>query len=73
MNLSTEASHNDHRYGKPSFRELNVVAKNQKKVNSSWTQEHMEILKAAAKDERVNKIFVNAAIKERGLEYLCRN
>ena len=69
LNLSTEASHNDHRYGKPSFKELNVVAKNQKKVNSSWTQEHMEILKAAAKDERVNKIFVNAAIKV----WMCKN
>ena len=69
LNLSTKDSHNDHRYGKPSFKELNVVAKNQKNVNSNWTQEHMDILKAAAKDKRVNKIFVNAAIKV----WMCKN
>ena len=33
-----------------------MVAKNQKIVNSNWTQEHMDLLKSAAKDERVNKI-----------------
>ena len=69
LNLSINDSHNDHRYGKPSFKELNVVAKNQKNVNSNWTKEHMDILKAAAKDERVNKIFVNAAIKV----WMCKN
>ena len=69
LNLSITDSHNDHRYGKPSFKELNVVAKNQKNVNSNWTREHMDILKIAAKDERVNKIFVNAAIKV----WMCKN
>ena len=69
LNLSTKDSHNDHRYGKPSFKELNVVARNQKNVNSNWTREHMDILKVAAKDERVNKIFVNAAIKV----WMCKN
>jgi penicillin-insensitive murein endopeptidase len=69
LNLSMKDSHNDHRYGKPSFKEVNVVAKNQKNVNSNWTQGHMDILKAAAKDERVNKIFVNAAIKV----WMCKN
>ena len=69
LNLSIKDSHNDHRYGKPSFKELNVVAKNQKNVNSNWTQEHMDILKTAAKDKRVNKIFVNAAIKV----WMCKN
>ena len=69
LNLSMKDSHNDHRYGKPSFKELNVVAKNQKNVNSNWTREHMDILKIAAKDERVNKIFVNAAIKV----WMCKN
>ena len=44
LNLSIKESHNDHRYGKPTFRELNVVAKNQKIVNSNWTQEHMDLL-----------------------------
>ena len=69
LNLSINNSHNDHRYGKPYFKELNVVAKNQKNVNSNWTREHMDILKIAAKDERVNKIFVNAAIKV----WMCKN
>ena len=69
LNLSIKDSHNDHRYGKPSFKEINVVAKNQKNVNSNWTREHMDILKIAAKDERVNKIFVNAAIKV----WMCKN
>ena len=69
LNLSIKDSHNDHRYGKPSFKELNVVAKNQKNVNSNWTREHMDILRLAAKDERVNKIFVNAAIKV----WMCKN
>ena len=69
LNLSLKDSHNDHRYGKPAFKELNVVSKNQKNVNSNWTREHMIILKAAAQDERVNKIFVNAAIKV----WMCKN
>ena len=69
LDLSLEDSHNDHRYGKPIFKELNVVSKNQKNVNSNWTREHMDILKAAAKDNRVNKIFVNAAIKV----WMCKN
>ena len=33
LRLSIKDSHNDHRYGKPSFRELNVVAKNLKNVH----------------------------------------
>ena len=69
LNLSLKDSHNDHRYGKPAFKELNVVSKNQKNVNSNWTREHMSILEAAAQDERVNKIFVNAAIKV----WMCKN
>ncbi len=69
LNLSMEESHNDHRYGKPKFKELNVVSKNQKNVNTNWTREHMDVLKIAAKDDRVNKIFVNAAIKV----WMCKN
>ena len=69
LNLSLQESHNDHRYGKPLFKEQNVVSKNQKNVNSNWTREHMNILKVAAQDERVNKIFVNAAIKV----WMCKN
>ena len=69
LDLSLEDSHNDLRYGKTSFKELNVVSKNQRNVNSNWTREHMNILKIAAQDDRVNKIFVNAAIKV----WMCKN
>ena len=69
LNLSLEDSHNDRRYGKASFKELNVVSKNKKNVNSNWTREHMNILKVAAQDDRVNKIFVNPAIKV----WMCEN
>ena len=69
LDLSLEDSHNDRRYGKASFKELNVVSKNQRNVNSNWTREHMNILKIAAQDDRVNKIFVNAAIKV----WMCKN
>lgn len=33
------------------------------KVNSKWTREHSEVLKAAASDPAVARIFVNSAIK----------
>jgi penicillin-insensitive murein endopeptidase len=40
-----------------------VVAKDQRGVNGSWTPQHLEILRAAASDPAVARIFVNAAIK----------
>lgn len=69
LNLSVADSHNDPRYGQSSFKEQNVVSKNKKNVNSNWSKDHMNIIRAAAKDERVNKVFVNAAIKV----WMCEN
>ena len=40
FNLSLKDSHNDHRYGKPAFKELNVVSKNQKNVKIRYAQVH---------------------------------
>src|SRR6266852_643782 len=46
-----------------------VVAEDRKDVDPNvWTPAHMEIIKAAAKDPIVERIFVNAAIKKA----LCR-
>ena len=59
LQLSLAESHNDHRYGKPLFKELDVVTRDRKNVNKNWTKEHMAIIKAAAKNTKVNKIFVN--------------
>ena len=69
LQLSLEESNNDHRYGKKLFKELDVVTKDRKNVNKNWTKEHMAIIKAAAKNTKVNKIFVNPAIKV----WLCEN
>ncbi|MDE0113571.1 MAG: penicillin-insensitive murein endopeptidase [Albidovulum sp.] len=43
---------------------LSVRTRDQKSVNRNWTRTHMEILKAAAKDSAVDRIFVAAAIKK---------
>ena len=69
LHLSLEESNNDHRYGKPLFKELDVVTRDRKNVNKNWTKQHMAIIKAAAKNAKVNKIFVNPAIKV----WLCEN
>ncbi len=45
-----------------------VVARNRLRVNGSWTDSHSRVLEAAARDESVARIFVNAAIKRR----LCK-
>ena len=42
-----------------------VVASNRIDLNGSWTPTHHEVIKAAASDARVARIFVNAAIKKR--------
>ncbi len=41
----------------------NVVAKNGIDLNSNWSPEHHKIIRAAAEDPAVARIFVNAAIK----------
>ena len=42
-----------------------VVAENRLEVNARWTDAHARVLAAAAGDESVARIFVNAAIKRR--------
>ncbi len=69
LQLSLAESNNDPRYGKRLFKELDVVTRDRKNVNKNWTKEHMALIKAAAKNEKVNKIFVNPAIKV----WLCEN
>ena len=68
LDLSVEDSHNDHRYGKPSFKELNVVSKIKKMLTLIGLRTY-EYSESCAQDERVNKIFVNAAIKV----WMCKN
>lgn len=42
---------------------VSVRSKDQKRVNANWTPQHMELLKAAAKDPAVDRIFVTAPAK----------
>ena len=42
-----------------------VVAANRLEVNGAWTSAHSQVMEAAARDESVARIFVNAAIKRR--------
>ena len=47
---------------------VSVRSEDQTSINENWTDTHFEVLKAAAKDPRVDRIFVAAAIKVE----LCR-
>jgi len=42
---------------------ISVRSKDQRRVNGNWTPQHMEVLKAAAKDPAVDRIFVTAPAK----------
>ncbi len=42
---------------------LNVRSEDHRTVNSNWTPEHMALLRAAARDRAVARIFVSGAIK----------
>ena len=42
-----------------------LVATNRLQVNGAWTGAHYRVIEAAARDEAVARIFVNAAIKRR--------
>jgi len=42
---------------------ISVRSGDQRRVNGNWTAQHMEILKAAAKDPAVDRIFVTAPAK----------
>ena len=46
-----------------SISSISVRTDDQKKVNKNWTPTHMAIMKAAAEDPRVDRIFVAAAVK----------
>ncbi len=48
---------------------ISVRTDDQKSVNANWTPAHMAILKAAAKDKEVERIFVAAAVKI----YMCKH
>lgn len=47
---------------------ISVRTQDQLRVNSNWTETHMKVLKAAAQDDRVDRIFVAAAVKL----YMCK-
>lgn len=55
LNLSRAAREN--------LSSISVRTKDQKRINKNWTPAHMEIIKAAARDRNVERIFVAAAIK----------
>jgi len=42
---------------------ISVRTRDQRRVNANWTPRHMRVLKAAAKDPAVDRIFVAAAVK----------
>jgi penicillin-insensitive murein endopeptidase len=42
---------------------ISVRTADQRSINENWTQAHYNIIKAAASDDRVDRIFVAAAIK----------
>lgn len=48
---------------------LNIRAKSQKWVNSNWTDDHMQVLKIAASDPKVNRILVTPVAKL----YMCKH
>jgi penicillin-insensitive murein endopeptidase len=48
---------------------INVRSKDQRNVSSNWTREHMKVMKIAASDPAVDRIFVTAPVKI----YLCNN
>lgn len=47
----------------------NVRSSDQRNVNSNWTQQHANILKHAAEDSRVDRIFITAPAKI----WMCNN
>ena len=46
-----------------AIRPISVRSKNHKETNSNWTNNHMEILKAVAMDEVVDRVFITAPAK----------
>lgn len=52
-----------------SLSSIDVRAGNKKTVSANWTREHMEVMKIAASDPMVDRIFVTAPAKI----YMCKN
>tara|TARA_R110002096_G_scaffold57509_1_gene145765 strand:- start:9429 stop:10325 length:897 start_codon:yes stop_codon:yes gene_type:complete len=52
-----------------SLSSINVRSANRKNVSGNWTRTHMEVLKIAASDPAVDRIFVTAPAKI----YMCKN
>ena len=48
-----------------SLSSMNVRASDQKNVNGNWTAAHHRIIEAAARDPRVNRIFITPPVKLR--------
>lgn len=48
---------------------VSIRSKNQKGLSSAWTREHMKVMKIAASDPMVDRIFVTAPAKI----YMCNN
>ncbi|MCB1368709.1 MAG: penicillin-insensitive murein endopeptidase [Rhodobacteraceae bacterium] len=46
-----------------SLSSISVRTNDQRNINSNWTPAHMAIIRAAAKDDAVDRIFVAAAVK----------
>ncbi len=51
------------RAARESLSSISVRTDDQRRVNANWTPAHMAILKAAARDPNVERIFVAAAVK----------
>ncbi|MEM7241681.1 MAG: penicillin-insensitive murein endopeptidase [Pseudomonadota bacterium] len=52
-----------------SISSISIRSGDQRSVNSNWTRAHMEVMKIAASDPAVDRIFVTAAAKI----YMCKN
>ena len=52
------------RRAREGLKSYSVVTRDWKRVNGNWTPKHHQIIKAAASDPAVARIFVNAAIKQ---------
>ena len=52
-----------------SVSSIDVRSKDRKKINKNWTKDHMKVLKIAANDPIVERIFITAPAKI----YMCKN
>jgi len=52
-----------------SLSSISVRSKNHRAINANWTRQHMNVLKTAASDPRVDRIFITAPAKV----WMCEN